>query len=172
MTEQSAYVITNGTDYWSNDQGWVDRASATEFSVLETRTLNLPQDGVWEAVINNALTDEERGLLDRERRSLAIDPEHSITAYIEDTTFACDVRNMLIMLGENDDEILAECESDRTLDLARVLVALQSLSREQLTDMCLSYSLCPLHRVDYAICFDDENPECEAIRTIHPSHDT
>jgi hypothetical protein len=30
-----------------------------------------------------------------------------------------------------------------------------------------------MHFVDWAICFDDENPECEQIRTIFPhSHDT
>jgi hypothetical protein len=45
-------------------------------------------------------------------------------------------------------------------------------AREELTALLLSQSLCPLHRIDYAICFDDEDPECAAIRTIHPSHDT
>jgi hypothetical protein len=33
-------------------------------------------------------------------------------------------------------------------------------------------SLCPLHLCDYAICFDDEDPECAQIREIHPGHDT
>jgi hypothetical protein len=44
--------------------------------------------------------------------------------------------------------------------------------REAFTDWALSQSLCPVHFVDYAICFDDENPECEQVRAIHPSHDT
>lgn len=44
--------------------------------------------------------------------------------------------------------------------------------RDELTDLLLGESLCPLHFCDYAICFDDQNPECLPIRTIHPSHDT
>jgi hypothetical protein len=44
--------------------------------------------------------------------------------------------------------------------------------REYLTQLCLERSLCPLHTRDYAICFDDEDPECDQIRIIHPLHDT
>lgn len=44
--------------------------------------------------------------------------------------------------------------------------------RDMLTDIALSLSLCPLHLIDYAICFDDANDACASIRTIHPSHDT
>lgn len=40
------------------------------------------------------------------------------------------------------------------------------------TELALADSLCPIHFIDYAICFDDANPECEIIRAIHPSHDT
>lgn len=64
------------------------------------------------------------------------------------------------------------------------------LQREQLTELALSLSLCPIHFHDYAICFDDAicaddiaaNPdlahaldytdECSQIRMIHPIHDT
>lgn len=45
-------------------------------------------------------------------------------------------------------------------------------AREQLTEVALALSLCPLHLRDYAICFDDEDPECAAIRAVHPGHDT
>ena len=45
-------------------------------------------------------------------------------------------------------------------------------SRDDLTTMLLDNSLCPLHAIDYAICFDDDDPDCAAIRMIHPSHDT
>ena len=45
-------------------------------------------------------------------------------------------------------------------------------SRESLTKLALDDSLCPLHFIDYAICFDDDDPDCAAIRMIHPSHDT
>lgn len=36
----------------------------------------------------------------------------------------------------------------------------------------LAYSICPVHLRDYAICFDDQNPECVAVRLEHPEHDT
>ena len=44
--------------------------------------------------------------------------------------------------------------------------------REEYTFICLSLSLCPIHETDYAICFDDEDPECAQVRKIHPTHDT
>ncbi len=44
--------------------------------------------------------------------------------------------------------------------------------REDFTRLALEQSLCPLHLVDYAICFDDDDQECAAIRIVHPSHDT
>lgn len=63
--------------------------------------------------------------------------------------------------------------------------------REQLTELALNLSLCPIHFHDYAICFDDATcaetleptdpalasaldytAECAQIRLIHPLHDT
>jgi hypothetical protein len=44
--------------------------------------------------------------------------------------------------------------------------------RHFLTELLLNLSLCPIHRCDYAICFDDENDECAVIRTYFPLHDT
>jgi hypothetical protein len=46
------------------------------------------------------------------------------------------------------------------------------MDREDLTQILLSLSLCPLHMIDYAICFDDRTAECNSIRHIHPNHDT
>lgn len=43
---------------------------------------------------------------------------------------------------------------------------------DRMTQLLLDNSLCPMHAIDYAICFDDDDDECAAIRTIHPSHDT
>lgn len=34
------------------------------------------------------------------------------------------------------------------------------------------FSLCPLHMIDYAICFDDDTDDCRMIRACFPSHDT
>lgn len=46
-------------------------------------------------------------------------------------------------------------------------------SRDDLSQLALDYSLCPLHFIDFAICFDDDDPDCEPIRIIFPhSHDT
>ena len=38
--------------------------------------------------------------------------------------------------------------------------------------LALEFSLCPIHLIDYAICFDDETPECAQIRDAFPTHDT
>lgn len=43
---------------------------------------------------------------------------------------------------------------------------------DRMTALLLDNSLCPMHAIDYAICFDDDDPDCAAIRIIHPSHDT
>lgn len=44
--------------------------------------------------------------------------------------------------------------------------------RDDITKLALDNSLCPLHFTDYAICFDDDDDECAAIRIIHTAHDT
>lgn len=43
--------------------------------------------------------------------------------------------------------------------------------REDISRMALDMSLCPLHLVDYAICFDDDDPECAIVRRLFPNHD-
>jgi hypothetical protein len=50
------YVIAGATDaeggqlFWSNAQGWVDRASADVFSGTEHDTLRLPEGGTWSEI--------------------------------------------------------------------------------------------------------------------------
>lgn len=60
------------------------------------------------------------------------------------------------------------------VDWAKVeeTVTTTKANREGWTALLLSLSLCPLHECDYAICFDDEDSECAAIRAVHPGHDT
>lgn len=81
------------------------------------------------------------------------------------------IRDMLI-----NDELAAhdfDALPPRDAALMRALLELiRSLDRETITELRLAYSLCPLHAIDYAICFDDDDPECALIRAIHPSHDT
>jgi hypothetical protein len=55
---------------------------------------------------------------------------------------------------------------------ARIAYPHDETSRQRLSMMLLDFSLCPLHAIDYAICFDDDNPECATIRALFPSHDT
>jgi hypothetical protein len=53
-----------------------------------------------------------------------------------------------------------------------ILELIRSLDRDALSLLRLDYSLCPLHARDYAICFDDDDAECAAIRDCFPSHDS
>lgn len=75
------------------------------------------------------------------------------------------------------EETFAEVGLDTAKDIAKalsvVLVANPfAFVREALTEVLLNLSLCPIHRIDYAICFDDQAYECAAVRHIHPSHDS
>jgi hypothetical protein len=114
------------------------------------------------------LNELHQSLLDSERGQLARPHDISdIARYTIDLDFDTDIREMLMTLEFPDDP-----QSDRTLDLHRCLIMLQNLEPSQLMRMRLDYSLCPLHACDYAICFDDNDDECEIIRTMHPEHDT
>lgn len=64
---------------------------------------------------------------------------------------------------------IVEMIFDQPLD---VLIGLDATDRELLTTACLALSICPVHLVDYAICFDDDDDACRAVRMIHPIHDT
>ena len=45
--------------------------------------------------------------------------------------------------------------------------------RDDISEIAMNLSLCPLHFCDWASCFDDEDAECAPIRLIFPySHDT
>lgn len=50
--------------------------------------------------------------------------------------------------------------------------AIRLLDTHTLSLMRLDYSLCPLHAIDYAICFDDDDADCATIRSCFPNHDT
>ena len=54
----------------------------------------------------------------------------------------------------------------------QMLQILINLSRDEISELRLAQSLCPLHAIDYAICFDDDDAECASIRIAFPSHDT
>lgn len=43
---------------------------------------------------------------------------------------------------------------------------------QRLSMLLLDNSLCPMHAIDYAICFDDDEPDCATLRAFFPDHDT
>lgn len=57
-------------------------------------------------------------------------------------------------------------------DIEQMVVRDWGVGRDELTDLALSLSLCPVHFIDYAICFDDQTLRCGVVREIHPGHDT
>ena len=78
-------------------------------------------------------------------------------------------------LTEQLDEHNSDFEDETPIDAETgqsIFDLLNLLNREEITELALSLSLCPIHLIDYAICFDDENAECAQVRLIHPSHDT
>ena len=59
------------------------------------------------------------------------------------------------------------------IDADHAIEMLDAGSRDEVSELAMSLSLCPIHFVDWAICFDDEDPTCEQVRLIFPiGHDT
>lgn len=93
--------------------------------------------------------------------------------------FASALRDLLIDRNysptiNTDDPLLSDPDYP-FYDMLRALLAMIDAAPYQtdsMTALLLDNSLCPLHAIDYAICFDDDDPDCAQIRTIHPSHDT
>jgi len=65
----------------------------------------------------------------------------------------------------------AQFHYDYIRSLLRIIDA-APYQTDAMTALLLDNSLCPMHCIDYAICFDDDDDECATIRLIHPSHDT
>lgn len=94
--------------------------------------------------------------------------------------FTTAIRDLLIdrdaTADEPSDAIPASFTApDFIYDFARALLAMIDRAPYQthkLSMLALDHSLCPMHFCDYAICFDDDDPECAAIRACFDSHDT
>lgn len=108
------------------------------------------------------------------------DPLGTIDNYCGDGDFISTVREMLTwddVQTWDDDRLhsflMDSSHTDRYLDVIRVHDCIRQLSRDQLSEMLMQHSLCPIHHVDWAICFDDLEPGCEQIRFCFPTgHDT
>lgn len=91
-------------------------------------------------------------------RSLLIDPQLDDSEFADLAPYARNLFPTIAQLIHDIDELATtEYHSD---DLQRRSMLL------------LDYSLCPIHRCDYAICFDDDDADCAQIRAFFPSHDT
>lgn len=66
------------------------------------------------------------------------------------------------------------CNSDARYELRNLIRALidDDHARGFISTLALEMSLCPMHLRDYAICFDDSDPDCITIRELFPDHDT
>ena len=69
------------------------------------------------------------------------------------------------------------CTREQAINLLAELNVLRNarynLGRDTITELAMLQSLCPIHFVDWAICFDDEPEDCSQVRAIFPnSHDT
>lgn len=63
-------------------------------------------------------------------------------------------------------------EFNRAVTLIREMLD-DKFRRDDLSHLLMQHSLCPMHFTDWAICFDDDDPECSQIRAIFPhGHDT
>jgi hypothetical protein len=97
----------------------------------------------------------------------------------EETGFWNDWREVLMSRGDYGEipglgqqlDIGISKDLDELMGLVARLHEDPITGREWLTQAALDASLCPLHWRDYAICFDDDDPECAAIRIIHPGRD-
>lgn len=99
----------------------------------------------------------------------------------DDVSRSATIRNMLIVAGNEGpsaislDDLDEETPAGEFYDLVTAVTAIFSYEygRDEVSQLAMDLSLCPMHFVDWAICFDDEDPTCEQIRAVFPhSHDT
>ena len=105
-------------------------------------------------------------------------PRSRITAILNDESLDDDNCEFYLATREllMNTDLFAIDSSNLNRSQRRALLELRDLlidaDTELITQLRLDHSLCPLHAIDYAICFDDNDAECAAIRLIHPDHDS
>lgn len=83
----------------------------------------------------------------------------------------------MLLIDDADADTRESDATDEIRDIIRAIRANAELpyhdaDRDALSRLLLDFSLCPLHEIDYAICFDDDEDACRTIRALFPSHDT
>lgn len=114
-------------------------------------------EGAYDCIMTTNAITALRAMLDADDESAALDNFLAIRALLIDR-----------------DDTLLDLYTDRIAPTIRdsIIALIDALPRTELTLLAYDLSLCPLHMRDYAICFDDDDDECAAIRAILPDHDT
>ena len=83
----------------------------------------------------------------------------------------------IMMLCDDIDELMNDDQYSR--DIINAFIPIFDMINQPESSMiqyrsilCLENSICPIHRCDYAICFDDDDDECEQLRAAFPLCDS
>jgi hypothetical protein len=90
----------------------------------------------------------------------------------DDCDISIAIRDMLSTDPDDHLELRAAEYPSAAPHFDAIIDAHANLSTHERSLLRLDASLCPLHACDYASCFDDDDPECAAIRDAFPNHDT
>jgi hypothetical protein len=84
-----------------------------------------------------------------------------------ETMWWTDFRNCVIGITDEAHE-MDPAEAERIAALVDAVRLDPHGGAEEITSLALALARCPLHLRDYAICAEDQDPECAAIRAVHP----
>ena len=83
----------------------------------------------------------------------------------------------IMMLCDDIDELMNDDQYSR--DIINAFIPIFDMINQPESSMiqyrsilCLENSICPIHRCDYAICFDDDDDECAQLRAAFPLYDS
>ena len=83
----------------------------------------------------------------------------------------------IMMLCDDIDELMNDDQYSR--DIINAFIPIFDMINQPESSMiqyrsilCLENSICPIHRCDYAICFDDDDDECAQLRAAFPLCDS
>ena len=83
----------------------------------------------------------------------------------------------IMMLCDDIDELMNDDQYSR--DIINAFIPIFDMINQPESSMiqyrsilCLENSICPIHRCDYAICFDDNDDECAQLRAAFPLCDS